>query len=59
MYIFIKKIFIHNIYTQHTHILCKQKRILDAINHLKALNKSFIKVLKLNAVAFVQNIMLI
>ncbi len=33
-------LYIHNKYTQHTHILCKQKLILDVINHLTALIKT-------------------
>ncbi len=48
-------LYIHNKYTQYTHILCKQKLILDAINRLIALNKSFIKVFNLYAVASGQN----
>ncbi len=30
-------LYIHNKYTQYTHILCKQKLLLNAINHLTAL----------------------
>ncbi len=40
-------LYMYNKYTQYTHILCKQKLILDAINRLTALfYLSFIKLNK-------------